>query len=76
MTMAQQYESLLKEFLINPCEEALDQLEKFEQKNEISHGALEGSGWSCGTKIFKDGSIYGYSCLYRKQFDFYTAFQQ
>lgn len=75
MTLAQEYERLIKEFLMDSCEEALDKLEEFEKKNRISHGSLEGSGWSCNTRIFKDASIYGYSCLYRKQFDFFTVFQ-
>lgn len=74
MTLAQEYERLIQEFLMNSWDEILDQLEEFEQKNMISHGALEGSGWSHNTRIFKDTSIYGYSCLYRQQFDFFTAF--
>lgn len=76
MTLAQQYKKLVDELFINPCEDAFDRLEKFEQENMISHGALEGSGWSINTRIFKDSSVYGYSCSYSQQFDFFTAFQQ
>lgn len=83
MTLAQQYETLIKNLLLDFSEEALDQLEEFGQKNMISHGMLDSSGWSSNTRIFRDASIYGLSDMYYQRFsrtivrtDFHTTFQQ
>ena len=75
MSMAHEYEILVKNLLMNFCEEVLDQLEEFEQKNEIARSQFEGCGWSSSTRIFKDASVYGYSCSYSQQADLYTGFQ-
>ena len=75
MTLAQEYKDLVDALFKNPCDEAFDRLEEFKQKNMISHGMLEGCGWSCDTKIFKDASICGWSSLYKQQTEFFTCFQ-
>lgn len=83
MTLAQQYETLVKNLFLAFSEEALDRLEEFERKNMISHGTLDASGWNSNTRIFRDASVYGLSDMYYQRFsktivrmDFHTTFQQ
>lgn len=75
MSMAHEYEILVKNLLMDYCEETLELIEIFEQKYEIACGRFEGCGWTCSTRIFKDGSIYGFSSSYSQQVDLYTGFQ-
>lgn len=75
MSMAHEYEILVKNLLMDYSEEVLELLELFEQKYEIARSRFEGCGWTCSTRIFKDASVYGFSSSYSQQTDLYTVFQ-
>lgn len=77
MTLAQQYNALLiTTVLYERSEENFDKLESFEKSNAIVISKVASiSGWSHHSIIFKDGSIFGQSVLYRDQIGYCTVFQ-